>query len=89
MVQNLLRNFGSQSVINSPRRPQSIELNLLKKAYAYYSADQVSIPSTKVTCFKNLYVTNIIALHLSFDGGSASIKSRVSVKKGTEGESIG
>lgn len=88
-VQNLLRNLGSQLVINSLERPQSIKSNLLRKACAHCSADHVYAALIKVTRFKNLQVTHIIALYFSFDRGNARTKSRVSVKNGTGDDSIG
>ena len=88
-AQNLLRNLGSQSVVSSSSRPQLIKFNRLRKTCAYCSADQVSAPSIRVTRFKNLHVTDIIALKPCFVSGSTSTKSSVSVKKSTGGDSIG
>lgn len=74
--------------MSSPSRPQSIKSNHLRKACAYCSADQVSAPSIRVTCFENLHIINIIALNPCLVSGSAGIKSNVSVKKGTGGDFI-
>ena len=88
-VQNALRNFGSRSVISSPRRAQSIMSKRLRNACAYCSADQVSIPSIRVMRFENLQVTDISALNPSALTGRARIKSRVKVEKGTGGDLMG
>lgn len=88
-AQNLLKKLGTQSVINSLGRSQSIKFKRLKNACAHYSADQVSIPLIKVTRFKNLYVTDMIALKPYFVSEKASIKSSVSVKKSINGDLIG
>lgn len=81
-VQNILRNFGLRSVISSLERPQLIKFKYVRKAWAHYLADQVSIPLMKVMHFENLQITNISALNQSALTGRARIKSRVKVKKG-------
>lgn len=68
--------------------PQSIRSNLLRKACAHCSTDQVSWPSKEVTCFENLHITDIIALNLSFNRESVNTESKNSIKKGLEGEFI-
>lgn len=63
--------------------------NYLRKTYAHFSADQVSMPSIRVTYFENLQVTNIITLYSFAIRGNAYIKSRVKVKKSMDGLSMG
>lgn len=88
-VQNLFKNLGSQSIINFLDRPQSIRSNCLRKAYVYYSADQVSAPLIRMTCFKNLYITNMIVLNPCLVSRSASTKSHISIKKNNDRDFIG
>lgn len=88
-VQNLLKNFEFQLVINSPWRPRLIKSSLLRRTWVHYSTDQVSAHSIRIPRFENLQVIDIIALYFSFDRGSASTKSRVSVKIRTGDDSIG
>lgn len=76
-------------MISLPGRPQSIKFKCLKKAWAHYLANQLSISLMKVICFENLQMTNINALNLSALTGGAKIKSRVKVKKGMRGDSMG
>ena len=73
-VQNALRNFGLRLVISLPGRPQSIKSKRLRKAWAHYSADQVSISLIMVMRFENLQVTDINALNLSALTGRARMK---------------
>lgn len=88
-VQNVLKNFGLWLVINSLGRPQTIKSKYLRKARAYYLADQVSIFSMRVICFENLQVTDMSALNLSTLTERARMISKVKIKKGTGGDSMG
>lgn len=47
--------------------------------YAYYSTDQIFVPSIKVTYFKNLHVIDIIVLNPSLVDKSLSIKSSINL----------
>lgn len=59
-----------------------------KKACAHFSTDQVSAPLIKVTCFENLYITDIIILNPPLVNSNISTKSRIKVKKGTSNNSM-
>lgn len=89
LAQNLLKKLGTQSVMSSFGRSQSIKFKRLRNACTHCSVDQVSASLIKVTCFKNLYVTDMIVLKPYFVSGKASIKSSVSVKKSISGDLIG
>lgn len=78
-IQNLLRNFGSRSVISSPEKPQSTKSKHFKKAWAHYSIDHVSIPLIKVIHFENLHMTDIKVLNSPRAKGRARIKSKINV----------
>lgn len=75
-------------MINFLENQQLIEFNHIKKTCAYCFADQISAPLIKVTRFKNLQVTNIIALSSYLICKSASTKSSIIIKKSTGGDFI-
>lgn len=76
-------------MINLPKRLQSIRWSLFKKAYTHYTAFHILIPLICVIHFENLYMTDIKELYPSLSTGKINIKSRVSMKKRSEGDSIG
>lgn len=78
-VQNLLKNFGSLSVISSPRRPQSTRFKPLRKAWVYYLVDHISIPLIRIIRLENLQVIDIKALNPCELNRRAKTKSRVNV----------
>lgn len=75
-------------MIISFKKLQSIKSKRFSKICAHFSTDQVSAPSIKMTCFENLYISNLIALNSSLVSGNVSTKSRMKVKKGIGDNSI-
>lgn len=88
-VQNLLRNFGLQSVISSLGRPQSTKFKCLRKILVYSSLDHMFISLIRLMLFENLQVTDIKELNPFVLTRMARTKSRIKVKKGIRRDSIG
>lgn len=70
-------------------KPQLIKFNLLRKVWADFFVVYIFIPRITMTLLENLYVININILDLLVKSGSAKIKSRISMIKEIDGDSIG
>lgn len=87
-VQNILRNFGLQSVISSLGRPQSTKFKRLRKIWVHSLVDYIFISLIRVILFENLQVTDINELNTFALTQMARTKSRINVKKGIKRDSI-
>lgn len=87
-VQNALNNFELQLIISLLERPKLIKSKCLKKAWAHYLIDHISVYLIGIMCFENLQITNIRVLNPSAFTRKVRTKSRVKVKTKIEGDLI-
>lgn len=66
-------------MISSPRKPQFTKSQYFENMYTHCLTNQVFISLIKMTCLKNLYVTNIKALNPTKVKGRTRMKSSIKV----------